>query len=120
MLVSPAWKLLTPSTGWLENFKPPTFDLDVVAERNDKYIDNSSYTLSQLFNNTWLCRYLRPKKVMIDNGSEFRQDFTPLLKYFALKHVCAKVNKPQDNNTVERLHQVIYKMILTKDIYKNI
>ena len=53
---------------------------------------------------------------MFDNGSEFKWNFTPLLKYFYLKPVYVKVNNPQDNATVYRLHQIMYTIIFTKYI----
>ena len=40
-----------------------------------------------MFNNTWLCRYPRLRKVVFDNGYDFKQDFTPLLNYFDTKDV---------------------------------
>ena len=39
-----------------------------------------------------------------------------MLKYFYLKPVYVKVNNPQDNATVERLHQIMYNIIFTKYI----
>ena len=52
---------------------------------NDEYIDKSSARDSQLFNKTWLYIYPRPRKVVFDNGSEFKQDFTTLLKDLYIK-----------------------------------
>ena len=34
-----------------------------------------------------LCRYPRPLKVVFDNGSEFKQEFTTLIKYFGIKAI---------------------------------
>ena len=79
-------------------------------------MDKSSYRVSQLFNNTWLCRYPRPRKVVFDKGSDFKQDFTPLLKYFGIKHVSTTIKNPQVNAPVERVHQLILNMLITKDI----
>ena len=53
---------------------------------------------------------------MFDNRSEFKRDFNPLLKDFDIKPVLMSVKKPQANAPVERLHQVILKMLVTKDI----
>ena len=75
-------KIIDPATGWFEIVKIPMFDLDEVALGNDEYIDKSSSRVSQLFNNTCLCIYLCWRKVVFDNGYEFKQDFTPLLKDF--------------------------------------
>ena len=67
-----------------------------------------------MFNNTWLCRYPHPRKVMFDNGSEFKRDFTPLLKEFDIKSVLISVKNPQANTMVERVHQVILNMLVIK------
>ena len=69
-----------------------------------------------MFNNTWLCIYPRPHKEVFDNGSEFKWDFTPLLKYFDIKRVLTSVKNPQSHATVERVHQVILNMLVTKDL----
>ena len=93
--------MIDPATGWFDIVEILTFDLDEVTAGNDEYIDKSSDRVSQLFNNTWLCRYLRPRKVVFDNGSEFKQDFTPLLKDFDIKLVLTSVKNPQANDMVE-------------------
>ena len=69
-----------------------------------------------IFNNTGLCRYPRPRKVVFDNGSEFKRDFTPFLKDLDIKPILTKIKNPQDNAPVERVHQVILNMIVAKDI----
>ena len=70
--------MIDPAIGWFDIVEITTFALEEVKLGNDEYIDKSSARVSQLFNNTWICRYLRPRKVVFDNGSEFKQDFTPL------------------------------------------
>ena len=67
-----------------------------------------------MFNNTCLCRYLCPRKVVFDNISEFKQDFNPLLKYLNIKPVLTSINNPQANSPVERVHKVILNMLITK------
>ena len=51
---------------------------------------------------------------MFDNGSEFKRDFTHLLKYFYIKLVSTTVKNPQSNTPVELVHQVILNMLVTK------
>ena len=92
------------------------FDLNEVTAGNDEYIEKSSAMDSQLFNNTWICRYPHPRKVIFDNKSQLKQDFTPLLKDFNIKPVLTKIKKTQANAPVERVHQVILNMHVTKDI----
>ena len=79
--------MINRATGWFDIFKIPTFDLEEVTIGNDEYINKSTARVSQLFNNTWLCRYPHQRKIVFDNSSEFKQDFTPLLKEFDIKPV---------------------------------
>ena len=65
--------MIDPATGWFKIVEIPTFDLEDVTIGNDEYIDKSSARVSQFFNNTWLCRFPRPRKVVFDNGSGFKQ-----------------------------------------------
>ena len=74
--------MIDPTMGWFKIFEVPMYDLDEVTGVNYEYIDKSSAGVSQLFNNTWLSRYLNPHKVVFDNGSKFKRYFTPLLKDF--------------------------------------
>ena len=74
--------MIDPSAGWFKIVEISTFNLEEVTLGNDEYIDKSSTSVSQMFNNTWLCRNLCPWKVMFDNSYDFKQDFTPFLKYF--------------------------------------
>ena len=53
---------------------------------------------------------------MFDNGSEFKQEFTTLLKYFNIKHILTTIKNLQTNGPVERVHQVILNMLVTKDL----
>ena len=68
----PCMIMIDPAKGWFEIVKIPTFDLDEIRGGNDEYLDKSSARVSQLFNNTWLCRYRRPHKVLFEHGSEFK------------------------------------------------
>ena len=63
-----------------------------------------------------MCRYLHPRKFVFDNGSDFKRDFTSLLKEFDIKTVLMSVKNPQDNSPVEQVHQVILKILVTKDL----
>ena len=63
--------MIDPATGWFEIFKIPTYHLDKVTGGNNNYIDKSYSRVSQMFNNTWISRHPRPRKVVFDNESEF-------------------------------------------------
>ena len=55
---------------------------------------------------------------MFDNGSEFKQDFTALLKDFDINPNITSVKNPQANAPVGRVHQVILIMLVTKYLDK--
>ena len=61
--------MIKPATGWFEIVEIPVYDLDEVTIGNDEFIDKPSYMVSHLFNNTWLCRYSCPHKVMFEKIS---------------------------------------------------
>ena len=56
------------------------------------------------------------RKVIFGNGSEFRRNFIPLLKYFSVKPTCTTIKYPQANGILERIHQVVSSMLKTKDL----
>ena len=64
-------------------------------------MDKSYDRVSHLFKNTWIFRYPYPRKVVFDNVSEFKQDFTPLLKDFNIKPVLTSVKNPRANAPVD-------------------
>ena len=76
--------------------------------------------ISRLFDQAWLSRYPRPKQVVFDNRSEFKKDFVPLLKDWSIKPKCTTIKNPQLNSPVEKIHQVICHMFLTKIIKEQI
>ena len=108
--------IIDPAKGWFEISKIPMFDLEEVTIGNYEYMDESHSRVGQLFNNTWICRYPRPCKVIFDNGSGFKRYFTPLLNCFDIKPVLTSVKNPESNAPVERVHQVILNMLVTKDL----
>lgn len=77
--------LLDLATGWFEIIQVPRFNIDDVNNGNREVIDKTSARTSQLFNQVWLSKYPRLKEVVFNNGSEFKKDFLPLLKDFAIK-----------------------------------
>ena len=79
--------MIDPATGWFEITEITTFELDEATGGNYEYIDRSSDRVRQLSNEKWLSRYLRPLKVVFDKISEFKQNFSPLLKGFDMKPV---------------------------------
>ena len=93
--VSLAWTvIIDPVTVCFEIFKIPTYGLNDVTCGNNEYIDKSHARVIHI--------------------SAFKQYFTPLLKYLDIKHVLTTTKNPQSNAPVERVHQVILNMLVTK------
>ena len=111
---------IDPATGWFKIAQVPYYNIEDVKGGNIEYINKTSARISQLFNNVWLSRYPRPHRVIFDNGSEFKRDFVPLLQDFDVKPVCTTVKNPQANAPVERVHQVIHNMMITKDLNERV
>ena len=95
-------RMLDPAPGWLEIVEIPTFNLYEVIAGNDEHIDKEYARFIQLFNNKWICRYPRPQKVVFDNVSKYKRDFTPLLNDFDIKPVSTTIKNPQANAMVEQ------------------
>ena len=58
--------MIDPTTGYFENFKIPTYNLNEVTGVNHEYIDKSSARVSQFFNNKRISRYPHARKVLFD------------------------------------------------------
>ena len=54
-----------------------------------------------------------PHEVVIDNRSEFKIYYIPLLKNISIKTVSITVNNPQANYSVEEVWHVVYNVIVT-------
>ena len=99
----------------------PSFIIEDMQNKSFREtIDKTSARISRLFDQTWLARYPRPRKLVFDNGSEFKKDFVPLLKNWAIKPKCTTVKNPQSNSPVERIQQVLKNMFLTKKLKEQI
>ena len=105
--------MIDPATGWFEIVQVPNYNSE---KDTQEVIDKTSARISQLFNNTWLARYPRPREVIYDNGSEFKRHFEILLKDFAIKPKCTTIKNPQSNSPIERIHQVLKSMFTTKNL----
>ena len=113
--------MIDPVTGWFKIIEVRSYIVaDVKSKSLQESIDKSSARISHLFDQTWLSRYPRPSKVVFDNGSEFKKDFVPLLKDWSIKPKCTTIKNPTANSPVERIHQVIRHMFLTKNFEEQI
>lgn len=97
--------MIDPSIGCLE-----------ITEMKDT--NNSADTFG-IFNNTWLSRYPHSKKIIYNNGVEFKRDFEPLLKAYGIKAKRITVKNLQANAILEGVHQVIEDMLRNKDLENN-
>ena len=115
--------MLDPVTGWFEIVEVPSYITNQVKNNKvttETIIDKSAARISRLFEQTWLSRYPRPKKVIFDNGSEFKKDFVPLLKDLSIKPKVTTIKNPQANSPIERIHQVLRHMLLTKNLQEDV
>ena len=69
-----------------------------------------------MFNQIWIYIYPLPYEFMFNNVYELKKGFVPLIKDLSIKPVCTTVNNPQNNALLEWMHQVIYNMLVMKDI----
>jgi transposase InsO family protein len=96
-----AMTFIDPATGWFEICAIP-----------DKY----SSTMSQHLNNVWFSRYPRPRKIIFDNGPEFKKDFRHIFKDYGVKTKPTTIKKPQANSILERVHLVLANMLRASNI----
>ena len=72
--------------------------------------------ISTLANKTWFSRYPYCQHIIYDNGSEFKLHFEALCDSYGIKHELTSVKNLQANAILERVHQVIMKMLRTAEI----
>ena len=64
-----------------------------------------SRTVSQLFDTHWFCRYPRPRKVIHDNGTEFKgYKFQDMYSSYGVRLQPTTVKNPRSNLVAERIH----------------
>ena len=87
------------ATGWPE----------IIAIPNKRGV-----TVASLFDEAWMCRYPRPRRVVYDNGSEFVGfEFQELLGSYGIEAVPTTVKNPRANSPVERMHLTMAGMLRT-------
>ena len=93
--------MIDPATGWFE-----------LCTISDKRAD----TIANLVEQTWLCRYPWPTKVIFDRGSEFMAEFAEMVtEDYGLKRKPITKRNPQANAILERIHQTLGNIIRTSD-----
>ncbi len=73
---------IDPATGWFE-----------IVEVSNK----TSAQMSHLLNRVWLNRYPRPRRIIFDNGTEFKKDFRYIFKDYGIKAslTTVKIHRPR-------------------------
>ena len=67
----------------------------------------TAYRCQQIFDNIWLARYPRPRKIGFNNGGEFKAEFKELCANMGLKEKISLPWNPQSNSILERIYQVL-------------
>jgi hypothetical protein len=76
--------------------------------------NNSIYHIAFLFDSTCLCHYLRPARVVFDNGNGFvEQEFQEMLQSYAIKPVPTTDRNPRSNGAIEQVHLTTGDMLRT-------
>jgi hypothetical protein len=71
---------------------------------------------AKILDQTWFCRYPRPRRCISDNGNEFLgKEFQELLQSYGVKSVSTTVKNPQAN-LVERVHQTLGNMLRSYEL----
>ncbi|CAB9506026.1 Retrotransposon protein [Seminavis robusta] len=68
---------------------------------------------ARVVEDTWFARYPRPKKVVTDNGPEFKLEFIAMAKKNGAVHRYSSPRNPQGNSMIERTHQAIGQVLRT-------
>ena len=94
---------IDPATGWFE-----------ITEIKNKNTVNISHQVDVV----WLTRYPRPRKIITDNGAEFKKDFRTISTDYGVKLTKTTVKNPQANGVLERVHLTICNMLRSKNLAK--
>ena len=99
--------MIDPESGWFEILK---------------YNDKHAATIENLVDQTWLCRYPRPTRIIYDRGNEFlghalKNDL--IEKEHGIKANCATTENPQSKSILERIHQVIKNLVRKFELQNN-
>ncbi|CAB9514024.1 Retrotransposon protein [Seminavis robusta] len=68
---------------------------------------------ARVVEDTWFARYPRPKKVVTDNGPEFKLEFIAMVKKNGAVHRYSSPRNPQGNSMIEWTHQAIGQVLRT-------
>ena len=78
--------------------------------------DKSSLNTAESFDRKWICRYLRPVKVIHDQGTDFMgEEFQEMLRSYGIQSKPITIKNPQANAICERVHLEILNVIRCYD-----
>ena len=99
-----ALTMIDPATGWFDMASIKTKTADVIANKLE---------------HTWLTKYPRPTKVILDRGTEFMAEVILLLRDdYDIKRKPITARNPQANAILERAHQTVGNIIRTFQLDK--
>ena len=75
--------MVNPVTGWFE--------------QQQLYGPFNAYVCQKIPDSAWLSRYLSPKEISFDNGSEFKAEFEDLCSNMGLEKCPSNAWNPQSN-----------------------
>ena len=64
-----------------------------------------------MFDSYWFARYPRPRECGVDNGLHFKKYFSELIDNYGLKQKVSLDYNLQSNGVIERIHQVLGKVL---------
>jgi hypothetical protein len=81
------------------------------------YISKRLEDIALLVDQTWFCRYPRPRIVIFDNNSEFSVEYLELLQSYGVTAKSTTIKNPQTNAFVELIYQVIGDSIRAMELH---
>jgi len=113
--------MIDPASSWFEMAELPVIEIEN-TDSDNKIVETSetfnktSQEIARLVNKSWFSRYPRSRKIIYDNGSEFKLHFRNLCDTYGLERKPTTIKNPQANAILERVHQVIMGMLRTAEL----
>ena len=115
--------MIDPATSWFKVLELPLVHrLNTVTVNGkessiiEEIFNKTSERIARLVNKMWLSRYPRCSYIIYDNGGEFKLNFEYLFVTYGIKRKPTTIKNPQANAILERLHQVLGKMLRTSEL----
>jgi hypothetical protein len=109
-----ALTMIDPASSWFKVVELPTITRLTTKKVNGKekvieeeIFDKTCDRISRLVNKIWLCRYLRCRYLIYNNGLEFKLHFETLCDSYGMKRKPTTIRNPQANVICEHVDQVL-------------